>query len=89
MTNLDRYREILVCTAAIPLDEGRQAHVPLWAPIMIDAGVLSERVRWAARAKVDAFGTLVTVGRLFIRTRHSGLTYAPLQTIGCDIVVTI
>ena len=43
MTNLDRYREVLVCTAAIPLDEGRQAHVPLWAPVMVDGGVFLER----------------------------------------------
>ena len=69
MTNLDRYREVLVCTAAIPLDKGRQAHVPLWAPVMVDGGVFLERVRWAGRAEVDAFEAVVTVlGTLRVAT---------------------
>src|SRR3954469_6938984 len=91
MTNLDRYREVLVCTAAVPLGKDRQAHVPLWAPVMVDGGVFLERLSRSGRAEVDAFEALVTVGRLLIRTRHSGLTYpcAALQMIGCDIVVTL
>src|SRR3954471_21090576 len=92
MTNLDRYREVLVCTAAVPLGKGRQAHVPLWAPVMVDGGVFLERLSRSGRAEVDAFEALVTVGRLLIRTRHSGPTYAPVRPsrwIGCDIVVTL
>src|SRR4051812_49710668 len=74
MIDPDRHGEILMCAAPIPLDQGRQAHVPLWAPVMVDAGIFSERVCRAARAKVDAFGTLVPVGGShgFGRCRMSG-----------------
>jgi hypothetical protein len=63
MTNPDRHGEILVCATPIPLEDGGQSNIPLWAPIMIDGGVLIERVRWASRAEVDAFGAVVTVRR--------------------------
>jgi len=63
MTNPHGHGEILVCATPIPLEDSRQTHVPLWAPIMIDGGVLFERVRWAGRAEVDALGAVVTVYR--------------------------
>ena len=63
MTDPHRHGEILVCATAIPLEKGRQAHIPLWAPVMVNAGIFSERVGRPARAEVDAFGPVMTVRR--------------------------
>src|SRR5215207_145864 len=66
MANLDGHREILVGATAVPLDEGRQAHIALWAPVMVDDGIFVERFSRAGCAEVDAFSALVAVGWLFI-----------------------
>src|SRR4051794_36366572 len=87
MTDPNGHGELLVWAAPIPLDQGRQAHVPLWAPVMVDAGVFSERVCRAARAKVDACDTIVPVLRtLYIPLCRGPCSRAVIAHRGCPLL---